>query len=200
MGKKKIKYSISSDEAEGANLPNKLGLKTQDEIEQAELEGFLYAYTILFDELTEKTKFNLKYIFRIHKLALGHLYSFAGKPRTVNLSKGGFMFPPAKFLNESLKDFENGVLKILPADYTSKEELIKAIAKVHAELLFIHPFREGNGRTARLLANLMCAKAGYKLLDLENFSKEKFDNYIKAVQQAATGNYQLMEKIISSLF
>ena len=87
----------------------------------------------------------------------------------------------------------------MPAEYQTKEELIKAVAKVHAELLFIHPFREGNGRTARLLANLMVAKAGYKLLELENFSKEKFDAYVKAVQQAAGGNYSSMEKIIASL-
>lgn len=194
---KKIKYTVSRNEAE--ILPNKLQLKTQEEIEQAELEGFLYAYTVLFDELSEKTKFNLKYIFRMHKLAFGKLYTFAGKPRTVNISKGSFMFPPAKFLEQSLSDFEKNVLKKLPASYSSKEELIKTVAKVHAELLFIHPFREGNGRTARLLANLMCAKAGYKLLELENFSKEKFDAYVKAVQQAAGGNYLLMEKIIASL-
>ncbi|MGP8215608.1 MAG: Fic family protein [Bacteroidia bacterium] len=73
-------------------------------------------------------------------------------------------------------------------------------AKVHAELLFIHPFREGNGRTARLLANLMAAKAGHKLLDLENFSNEKFNNYVKAVKMAAKRDYVPMEKIIRSLF
>jgi cell filamentation protein len=78
--------------------------------------------------------------------------------------------------------------------------LIRDIARVHAELLFIHPFREGNGRTARLLANLMAAKAGHKLLELENFSKEKFDEYVKAVKLAANRDYSLMEKIIHSLF
>lgn len=197
MSKKEIKYTVSNREAE--ILPNKLQLKTQAEVEQAELKGFLYAYTVLFDELSEKTKFNLKYIFKIHKLAFGKLYVFAGKPRTVNISKGGFAFPSAKFLEQSLDHFDKNVLKELPAEYQTKEELIKAVAKVHAELLFIHPFREGNGRTARLLANLMVAKAGYKLLELENFSKEKFDAYVKAVQQAAGGNYSSMEKIIASL-
>ncbi len=200
MSKKQIKYRINRKEAEAEILPNKQGLTTRSEIEQAELEGFLFAYTILFDELSEKTTFNLRYIFKIHKLAFGRLYTFAGKPRTVNISKGGFMFPPANFLEKSLDDFEKNVLKKLPASYHSKDELIKAVAKVHAELLFIHPFREGNGRTARLFANLMVAKAGYKLLDLEKFSTQKFNAYIKAVQEAAGGNYSPMEKIIASLF
>jgi cell filamentation protein len=86
---------------------------------------------------------------------LNHLYTFAGKTRTVNLSKGGFMFPPALALDNALKEFNDDVLTNLPKVYESEEQLIRDIARVHAELLFIHPFREGNGRTARLLANLM---------------------------------------------
>jgi cell filamentation protein len=195
-----MKYKVSKEESEGKVLPNKLGLKTKKEVEKAEFEGFLSAYSILFDELNSKTKFNLKYILKIHKLALGHLYSFAGKSRTVNISKGGFMFPPAMALDNALKEMEETILKKLPTQYKSKEELIKSIALVHAELLFIHPFREGNGRTARLLANLMAAKAGYKLLELENFSKAKFESYVKAVKMAANKNYEPMEKIIRSLF
>lgn len=192
------KYRIPKDEDEV--LPNKIELTKAEDIDRAEFEGFLYAYKILFDELDENTVFDLKYITRLHKLALEHLYSFAGNWRTVNISKGGFTFPTAKFLPETLSEFEKTVLNKLSQHYDSKDDLIKDIAKVHAEFLFIHPFREGNGRTARLLANLMAAKAGYKLLDLENFRKEKFDDYVKAVQQAAGGDYRLMEKIIRSLF
>ncbi|MEO8147673.1 MAG: Fic family protein [Bacteroidia bacterium] len=192
------KYKVPKDE--GEVLPNKLGLTKPEEIEQSELEGFLYAYKILFADLNEKTKFDLKYILKIHKLALEHLYSFAGKLRTVNISKGGFMFPPAKFLEQTMSEFESKILKSLPAQYDSEEQLIKDIAKVHAELLFIHPFREGNGRASRLLANLMAAKAGHKLLELENFRKEKFDEYVKAIRLAANADYSPMEKIIRSLF
>jgi len=194
------KYKTSRDESEGEILPNKLGLKTKDQLEKAELEGFIYAYKVLFDKLSPRTKFDLKYILKMHKLALNHLYAFAGKTRTVNMSKGGFMFPPALALDNALKEFNETVLTNLPKSYESEELLIQCIARVHAELLFIHPFREGNGRTARLLANLMAAKAGHKLLDLENFSKEKFDEYVKAVKLAANRDYSLMEKIIRSLF
>ena len=194
------KYNVSKEEAEVEILPNNLGLKKIKEIEKAELEGFLYAYKILFSELNDKTFFDLKYIFRMHKLALGHLYPFAGKIRTVNISKGGFTFPAAKFLHQTLSEFEINVLKKLYNHYHSDEQLIRDIAKVHAELLFIHPFREGNGRIARLLANLMAAKQGHPLFDLENFRKKKFDAYVNAIQQAAGNDYSLMEKIISSLF
>ena len=103
-------------------------------------------------------------------------------------------------LDNALKELDQTTLRKLPHNYDSEEQLIKDIAKIHAELLFIHPFREGNGRTARLLANLMAAKAGHKLLDLENFSKKKFEDYVTAVRMAANQDYSPMEKIIRSLF
>ena len=194
------KYSTSKHESEGDILPNKLGLSTIHEIEKAEMEGFYVAYKLLFDELNSRTKFNLKYILKIHKTALGHLYTFAGKPRTVNMSKGGFLFPPTKFLNETLAEFEKDILLKLPKTYNSKEDLIKDIAIVHAELLFIHPFREGNGRASRLLASLMAAKAGHNLVGLEKFRKDNFDEYIATIRQAANKKYDKMISIISSLF
>jgi len=194
------KYSTSKHESESDILPNKLGLSTLHEIEKAEMEGFYVAYKLLFDGLNSRTKFNLKYIFKIHKTALDHLYAFAGKSRTVNMSKGGFMFPPAKFLSETLNQFDADILVKLPKDYSSKDDLIKDIAVVHAELLFIHPFREGNGRAARLLASLMAAKAGYNLVGLEKFRKDNFDEYVSAIHQAAEKKYSKMIKIISSLF
>ena len=197
---KSQKYSVPKAEAEGAVLPNKLQLTKAKEIDHAELEGFLHAYNVLFDELSVETAFDLHYIFRIHQLALGHLYSSAGKLRTVNISKGGFLFPPAKFLYQAMDEFEKTILKKLPAQYESADTLISDIARIHAELLFIHPFREGNGRTARLLADLMAGKAGYPFLNLEDFRKKKFSDYVSAIRQAATGDYSQMEKIIRSLF
>lgn len=97
-------------------------------------------------------------------MALGDLYEFAGKPRTVDMSKGGFRFPAALHLNTNLQQFDAAVLAGLKNEYESHQQLIEDIAVVHAELLFIHPFREGNGRTARLLANLMAEKAGHALI------------------------------------
>ena len=88
----------------------------------------------------------------------------------------------------------------MTSKYTNQEELIKDIAKVHAELLFIHPFREGNGRTARILANLMARKEDYEALKFELITEKEFESYVLAVQSAADNNYTKMEKIISFIF
>jgi cell filamentation protein len=192
------KYSASKGESE--LLPNLLRLTDKKAIEQSEFEGFLLAELTLTDELSSWTKFNVKYIKKIHKIALGHLYSFAGKYRTVNMSKGGFLFPAAQFISQSMNTFDSEILSTMPNKYADKESLIKDIAKVHGELLFIHPFREGNGRTARVLANLMARKQGYKGLNFEIFDKKLFPKYVVAVQAVSDKNYLPMEKVIKLLF
>jgi len=146
---------------------------------------------IYFTEgLSARTKFDVKYILSLHKVALKHLYPFAGKLRDVNLSKGGFPFASAKFLPESMSTFEKEILSELKNTYKKKENLVRDIATVHGELLFIHPFREGNGRTARLLANLMSRKAGYESLKFEKVGKKEFEKYVFAVQNCAKKDYE----------
>lgn len=180
---------------EGGILPNLLNLSTKEEIDKEEARGFIRARMELLPELRTKTVFDLKYINSIHSVALGRLYSFAGKYRTVNMSKGGFAFPSALHIEQNLKQFEQDVLLKLPHEYDNKEALVKDIAKVHAELLFIHPFREGNGRTARILAEFMALKAGCNDLNL-SILKERYEDYVIAVQQASAMNYKPMEDLI----
>ncbi len=189
-----------SNPEENELLPNLLNLNNREEIDKSEFEGFLLAELTLSDELTNRTKFNVKYIKRIHKLSLGHLYSFAGKFRTVNMSKGGFLFPAAKFISQNMDNFEKEILLKLPSKYESNNALIKDIAKVHGEFLFIHPFREGNGRTARVLANLMARKQGNKGLNFDKITENVFPKYVIAVQSVADRHYEPMEKIIELIF
>ncbi|MBL1220259.1 Fic family protein [Chryseobacterium sp. L7] len=192
-----MKYRIPGEESE--ILPNKLGLKNPQDIAISEFEGFLEAEIILTENLHSRTKFNIKYILKIHKLALSHLYTFAGKYRNVNISKGGFHFSSAKYLSESMSMFENEILLKLPSVYNDREALINDVAKVHGELLFIHPFREGNGRTARILANLMVRKAGFNALEFEKVDEKKFEQYVFAVQSCAAKNYEPMIGFIGQI-
>jgi cell filamentation protein len=193
-----MKYK--SPDSEDELLPNLLGLITQEEIGLSEFEGFLKTEIMLTERLSSRTKFNVKYILNIHKLALEHLYAFAGKYRDVNLSKGGFPFAAAKFLPQTMSDFENEILSGLPNKYSDKEDLIRDIAVVHGELLFIHPFREGNGRTARVLANLMSRKAGYGSLQFDKVDKAEFEKYVQAVQKSAEKDYSKMIEFVEFIF
>ena len=70
-----------------------------------------------------------------------------------------------------------------------------ALAIVHAELILIHPFRDGNGRGARLLAMLMALQAGLPALDFGGIQGAKKRDYISAVQAAMSRDYAPMIKV-----
>lgn len=115
-----MKYLIPKSEDDAQILPNLLNLSSKKEIDKAEFEGFYKAEIILTESLTSNTKFNALYICNIHKIALEHLYSFAGKYRKVNLSKGGFLFPSAKFVEQSMQEMESKILNKLSRNYKIK--------------------------------------------------------------------------------
>ncbi len=92
----------------------------------------------------------------MHRDWLGKVYPWAGQYRTVELQKGAFKWPPAFRVAENMATFEQDWL----ARHTlcrlgALQEVARRMAEVHAEFLLIHPFREGNGRLARWLAELM---------------------------------------------
>ena len=194
------RYSVNPNEEE--ILPNLLNSNSLREIQEAEFEGFLYAELLLTTQLTDKTKFDVDYIKNIHFLALKDVYAFAGNFRTVNISKQGFMFPTARFLDQSMQEFQTEILNKLLNEYVKLDSVlfIEDVARVHAELLYIHPFREGNGRTARVLLNLMLRKNGWEPLDFSKMNEELFQQYVIAVQSSAMKNYEPMKKVIEQLF
>ncbi|WP_460970181.1 Fic family protein [Spirosoma migulaei] len=111
----------------------------------------------------------------------------------------------AQFLPAVMASFETDILAKLPNRYSAMHQLIHDLAVVHAELLFIHPFRERNGRTARLIANLMCRKQGlnaphWEKIEPNEGASIRFANYVMAVQRAADQDYAPMRQIIEIIF
>ena len=77
----------------------------------------------------------------------------------------------------------------------NENELIHAISVVHVEFILIHPFREGNGRLARLIANIMALQAGYPELDFSVLDRDK-DIYFKAIQVGLNCDYEPLKWLI----
>jgi cell filamentation protein len=74
-----------------------------------------------------------------------------------------------------------------------------SLAVVHVELVLIHPFREGNGRLARLLAILMGLQAGLPLLVFDEMDGELRENYFAAVRAGAGCDYEPMRGIFERI-
>lgn len=192
-----MKYD--SPKSEGEILPNKLGLTDPLQVQREEYRGFLRAELKYESEIERINHFNWDLISSIHQTSLSHLYEFAGKLRQVNISKTGFLFPAAQHLDKAVLTYEQEFLEAIPVSIRTESELIEITAPAHAELLFIHPFREGNGRTARLFSNLIALKHGFERFHFDVIKESRMNEYIKAVQSAAEKNYEPMIKLFRDL-
>lgn len=179
-------------------LKNLLGIKSKQEIENAETVFLAETEEWAINSYSETHKFDCNDIKKMHKKWLGKIYPWAGKYRHVDLSKEGFVFAQVRFIDQLMIEFETDYLKKYTPTNTIKNInlLTDAMSKIHIELILIHPFREGNGRLGRLLINLMALQAGFNWLD---FSLMNYSEYIAAIHQGIDRNYQVMAEIFKTL-
>lgn len=107
---------------------------------------------------------------QIHAFLFGGLYDFAGKIRTTNISKGGFIFANARYFSTILPDIEK-----MP-DSTFDEIAVKYI-----EMNIAHPFMEGNGRSTRIWLDLMLRRSLKKCVDWSRIDKNA---YLEAMRRS----------------
>ncbi len=80
----------------------------------------------------------------------------------------------------------------------SAEEFVSFMAKSHVEFILIHPFREGNGRVARLLMDYISYCAGYGLLDYSLWDQHK-EFYIRSIHAGVCGDYKHIERLVRDI-
>ncbi|KIQ97324.1 Fic family protein [Lysobacter sp. A03] len=180
----------------GQVLANQLGITDADEIAEAEVLLLRKLYeAVLLSELPDRALI-VQDLIDWHRRWLGNLYDWAGQMRSVNVSKGGFMFAAAGLIPSLLSDFERDCLaRYTPCHDLDLNGLIEAIAVTHVELILIHPFREGNGRLSRLLADAMAVQAGREPLDYSAWDADKAV-YFSAIQAGQGNDYEPMKSLV----
>jgi len=96
--------------------------------------------------------FTLEWVLKLHKEMLGKVWLWAGKIRTIELNLGS----PAWRIRTDLHD----LLEDLRCWEASDMPLVRQAATLHHRAVNIHPFENGNGRWARLLANIWLKQHG----------------------------------------
>ena len=153
-------------------LENKLGIKSSAELAREEERISKKKAVELFEngmlEKLEAGKFQ-KFC-EIHKYLFYDIYDFAGKIRTVNLSKGNFRFAPLMYLETAIKNVDK-----MP------QNTFDEIVEKYVEMNIVHPFREGNGRSMRIWLDMMLKKQIGQVVDWSKIEKE---DYLMAMERS----------------
>ena len=186
--------------SDGTVLRNLLGITSKEEMEHVEEERFGRLMDEAATRFDSDHRFTAQDILWLHKTWLDGVFPWAGAYRNVNIGKGGFMFAAAAHVPELMRHFEKDHLaRLTPCRFEQVEDVVAALAEVHVELILIHPFREGNGRIARLLSVLMGLQAGLPPLDFTEIDGMKRDEYFAAVRSGMDLDYKPMERIFNGV-
>lgn len=107
---------------------------------------------------------------KIHEYLFSDIYDFAGKVRSVNIAKGNFRFAPLMYLEASLSNIDN-----MP------QSTFDEIIEKYVEMNVAHPFREGNGRSARIWLDHILKTEINQVVDWSKVDKE---DYLLAMERS----------------
>ena len=198
------RYDPRSTQAEfesgsrGRVLRNRLGIARVRDMSLAESQALLLAQQQAVEMYSEDHRFTAADVCSLHRLWLGPIYAWAGEYRNVNIGKGGLQFAHAPLVPGLMADLQRGSLaRHTPCRPMPDDELAMALAEVHAELILVHPFREGNGRIARMIAMLMGLQAGLPPLDFSPLEGRGKERYFAGIRAALDRDYAPLAEVFS---
>ncbi|MDJ0800979.1 MAG: Fic family protein [Calothrix sp. MO_167.B12] len=198
-----VRFTYNSNAIEGNTLTQSetelvltkgitIGGKTLDE--HLEVIGHKDAIDYIESLAQTETEINEWEIKQIHNLILRKINpDEAGNYRTLDVMAAGtnYLYPPHYLLSQLMRDFviwlnSEAALKLHPVEYATM---------AHYRFVSIHPFRDGNGRTARLLMNLLLIRAGYPIVVIDNQIRNDYINALAYGQQNQDDLEQLFDLV-----
>ena len=135
-------------------------------------------------------------LFVIHKHLFQDIYSWAGKERTVEISKAGKQFFPTTHFKNAYQYIDKLILEYRNISKSDRNNTAQKLAEILDNINYLHPFREGNGRTQRELIRLLLLERGIKL-NLNPPNNES--TYNKYMRGTIDGNIKLLTELILEL-
>ena len=168
-------------------LENKLGLTSSTDLAREEERISKKKALALFENgmLDKLEAGTFSALQTIHQYLFEEIYDFAGKIRTVNISKGNFRFAPVMYLQAALDNI----------DKMPQKSFDDIIAK-YVEMNVAHPFREGNGRSARIWLDLMLKKELNLVVDWSKVNKE---DYLLAMERSPIKDLEIKHLLKGAL-
>jgi cell filamentation protein len=182
----------------GRVLRNFLGITRARDMEEAESKALTIAQTAALEAYGSGHRFTPADICRLHRMWLGSIYPWAGHYRTMNMGKGGLQFAHAPLIPRLMIELGKGALRRhTPCGCAGDVAVARSLAEVHGELIRIHPFRDGNGRLARLVSLLMAHQAGLQSFSLRALAGSGRRTYAQAIRAAMSRDYAPLEALFA---
>ena len=170
------------------------GIIPRNELVEKELEGIGRGFKFI-NKLPQNTKLDENLLLKLHKVCFGWIFpDWSGKYRTVNVETSTHTFPPFHEVPELTRNFLADLNERLKHDPNP----VKLIAWAQHRLVWMHPFKDYNGRTARLFSNLLMLRLDLPLTEIKVESDQDRKKYIRALKAADAGNYNPLEKLIKT--
>lgn len=171
-------YALDWDWIESADgiCLNYAGCLHQEEVARREDEGVARAreFVLALLDRPVPVAITTEMIRQVHRELMGDIYPFAGNWRTVAMHKGEgptkWPLPPTG-IQPRMDELERDVLSRTPFMADDNESIYAFVSEVMNEFLAIHPFREGNGRTAFILGDLILMQNS--LLPLSEYDQHR---------------------------
>lgn len=165
------------------------GITTRAELNRYEARNILKATVrYLADRPSRKrAPFDLAWVFRLHEQMFGDVWAWAGQKRRGELNMG----VPRHQIDTQLRALLDDLTYW--CDETDMP-LVEQAVRLHHRAVQIHPFENGNGRWARMLANVWLKQNGHAVVvwpevDMARDTSQR-DAYIDALKAADAGDYQ----------
>lgn len=172
-------------------LINKLNIR--DEQVLAQVEADITKLRISQWELNPLADtFDFNHYKAIHAHLFSDLYDWAGRIRTVDLSKKGTRFCSAAEIENRAELIFTRLYQLNFLKSMEHSHFMEELTDFYCSTNELHPFREGNGRTQRLFLSQLTTNAGYTL----NFSDMDGDLLMIATIQAAQGVADLLKHLL----
>ena len=174
------------------NLP---GITDEEKLQEFEADSIQWQQ-IQLEKNPIQGNFDLEHLQKIHLWLFEQVYEWAGKIRTVNIGKDGFLFASYPFIEDYARTLFAKLAKERATWNPSNppENFIQKLAEYLGEINSLHPFREGNGRTQRIFIGQLAKQYGIKL-DWEKISASEM---IVASKPAMVGNNTKLEQILTA--
>lgn len=129
----------------------------------------------------------------IHKYLFQDIYSWGGEIRTVEISKAGKPFFPLSHFRNAFMFIDTSIAEYRKISRKDKVQLTYKLAEILDNINYLHPFREGNGRTQREFLRLLAMEKG---LFLNLNPPDNIDIYERYMSGTITGNVEQLAALI----